>query len=355
MNASRGTARWTALAFALSCMPAMAFAQGFAGLGSDAGGFALPSPENELIFPRDHGPHPEYRVEWWYVTANLQGSDGKEYGAQWTLFRTAMAPGKTEGWQSPQIWFGHAAVTSADWHHATERFARGGTGQAGAVAEPFSAWIDDWRMEGASIEQTRLMARGVGFAYDLALRATGPLVLHGENGYSVKSASGQASHYYSQPFFAVDGKLSLPDGEVEVRGSAWLDREWSSQPLAEDQAGWDWFSLSFDTGEKLMGFSLRSLGGGNFTSATWIAPDGQTKAYGDGALSVLPIETSSVQGRNIPTRWQLVLPDRAMDITVEALNRDAWMGLTVPYWEGPVMVSGTHGGKGYLEMTGYPR
>jgi predicted secreted hydrolase len=332
-----------------------AFAQGFAGLGTDAEGFAVPEPGKGFEFPQDHGAHPDYRIEWWYVTANLTGPDGADYGLQWTLFRSALAPGEAEGWESPQVWFGHAAVTNASTHLATERFARGGTGQAGVTVEPFAAWIDDWQMAGDSFDSLRLTATGKDFAYDIAMRAEGPLVFHGDRGYSVKSAKGQASYYYSQPFFAVEGMLTLPEGEVPVRGTAWLDREWSSQPLAEDQAGWDWFSLSFDTGEKLMGFRLRDAAGGGFTSATWIGGDGAPTPYGDEKLEATPLETSRVEGRDVPTRWRLTLADRGLDITVSALNTQAWMGLSIPYWEGPVRVNGTHHGKGYLEMTGYQR
>ena len=191
-----------------------AFAQGFAGLGTDAEGFAVPEPGKRFEFPQDHGAHPDYRIEWWYVTANLTGPDGADYGLQWTLFRSALAPGEAEGWESPQVWFGHAAVTSATTHRATERFARGGTGQAGVTAEPFAAWIDDWQMAGDSLDRLQLTATGKDFAYDIAMHAEGPLVLHGDRGYSVKSAKGQASYYYSQPFFTVEGTITLPEGEV---------------------------------------------------------------------------------------------------------------------------------------------
>jgi predicted secreted hydrolase len=330
-----------------------AFAQGFAGLGSNAEGFALPEPGRQFAFPQDHGSHPDYRIEWWYVTANLTGPDGADYGLQWTLFRSARAPGEAEGWESPQIWFGHAAVTSATMHRATERLGRGGTGQAGVTAEPFAAWIDDWQMAGDTFGSLQLTATGKDFAYDIALHAQGPLVLHGDRGYSVKSAKGQASYYYSQPFFTVEGTVTLPEGEVPVRGTAWLDREWSSQPLSADQAGWDWFSLSFDAGDKLMGFHLRDATSGGFTSATWIATDGGPTPYGNGKLVVTPLKTSRVNGRDVPTRWRLTLPDRGLDVTVEALNPQAWMDLRIPYWEGPVRVTGTQTGKGYLEMTGY--
>ena len=329
-----------------------AFAQGFAGLGTDVEGFAVPEPGQVLAFPRDHGAHPDYRIEWWYVTANLIGPDGADYGLQWTLFRSALAPGEADGWKSPQIWFGHAAVTSASMHRATERFARGGIGQAGVTVEPFAAWIDDWKLAGDSFDRLRLSATGNDFAYDIEMRAQGPLVLHGQQGYSVKSAKGQASYYYSQPSFSVEGTISLSDGEIPVRGTAWLDREWSSQPLSGEQVGWDWFSLSFGTGEKLMAFGLRDAGGGNFTSATWIGPDGTPISYGDGALKAIPLETTRVEGRDIPTLWGLTLPAQGLDVTVTALNTKAWMGVSIPYWEGPVLVTGSHPGKGYLEMTG---
>ncbi len=128
------------------------------------------------------------------------------------------------------------------------------------------------------------------FAYDLELDATGPLVLQGDAGYSVKSAAGQASYYYSQPFYDVAGVLTLEGQAVPVTGKAWLDREWSSQPLAADQTGWDWFSLIFDDGARMMGFRLRDSGDG-FTSATWIAADGVATALPPGALRVTPLAT----------------------------------------------------------------
>jgi len=314
-----------------------------------------------MIFPADHAAHPEYRIEWWYLTATLTGADGADYGVQWTLFRTATAPDDAEGWQSPQLWMGHAAATSATDHFVAERLARGGTGQAGVTLEgatPFEAWIDDWQMlstakaEADPLSQLQLTANGPDFAYALDLTATGPLVLHGDQGYSVKSASGQASRYYSQPFYSVTGTLDLPEGPVQVTGQAWLDREWSSQPLAPDQTGWDWFSLAFDSGERLMGFRLRDAGTG-FISGTWIAADGTATPLQPGALGVAPVGHATVAGREVPVDWQLTLPERDLDVTLTALNPGAWMATSIPYWEGPIRITGSHAGRGYLEMTGY--
>ena len=339
------------LAILAMLLPVQAVAQGFSGLGTAASDFAAPVPGRVLEFPADHGAHPAYRIEWWYLTANMTGPDGTPYGLQWTLFRSALAPRDGAGWETPQLWMGHAAVTTPGAHHVAERLARGGIGQAGVVADPFSAWIDDWAMEGPDFDTLRLTASGAEFAYDVQLTATGPLIKHGQDGYSVKSAAGQASYYYSQPFFDLAGTLTLPQGDVPVTGRAWLDREWSSQPLAADQTGWDWFSLSFDTGDKLMGFILR--GQTDYTAATWISADGQATAFPDGAFAATPLTWHEVAGRQVPVGWGVSLPDKDVSVTVTALNPDAWMQTSVPYWEGPVTIAGSHNGVGYLEMTGY--
>ncbi len=331
-------------------LPLSAHAQGFAGLGTNAeAGFSEPAPGKIFDFPADHGAHPDYRIEWWYLTANMTDADGRPYGLQWTLFRTAFAPSSTDDWSSPQLWMGHAAVTTRNEHYVAERLARGGIGQAGVTVEPFAAWIDDWVLEG-DWNRMRMTASAPDFAYDMALTAKGPLVFHGDAGYSVKSTQGQASYYYSQPFFAIEGVLNLPDGPVKVTGNAWLDREWSSQLLSDDQTGWDWFSLSFDSGAKLMGFRLQHVDAPDYTAATWITADGQTTAYPDGAFTATPLATNAA---DVPVRWQVQLPDKGVDVTVQAINENAWMTTSVPYWEGPVSVIGTHAGIGYLEMTGY--
>jgi predicted secreted hydrolase len=349
----------TRLLALLLLLAAPLHAQGFAGLGTTAEGFAVPDPDTGFVFPQDHGPHPDFRIEWWYLTATLRGADGRDYGVQWTLFRSALAPVTAEGWEAPQLFMGHAGLTTPEAHHSAERLARGGIGQAGVTAAPFRAFIDDWHMTSTAapgadaLDGLEISARGGDFAYDLALRATGPLVFHGEDGYSVKSAAGQASYYYSQPFYEATGMLSLPEGPVAVTGTAWLDREWSSQPLGEDQDGWDWFSLQFEDGARLMAFALRERDGGTFTSATWIAPEGETTSYGDGHLTLEPLRESFVAGREIPVEWRLVFPERGLDITTVPLNPEAWMATSFAYWEGPISFTGSHDGRGYLEMTGY--
>ncbi|MDJ0631433.1 MAG: lipocalin-like domain-containing protein [Rhodobacter sp.] len=351
MNVSAPICRAAAAILLSGVIAVGAHAQGFAGMGTSADGFALPRPGAEFAFPDDHGPHEAFRIEWWYLTANLRAEDGTDYGLQWTLFRSALSPETGKGWDSNQFWMGHAAVTAPDAHYSAERFARGGIGQAGVRSDPFAAWIDDWQMTG--IEAGRLTAAAADFAYDMTIAAQGPFVPQGESGYSVKSQAGQASHYYSQPFYRIEGTLILPGGPVKVAGHAWLDREWSSQPLTEDQTGWDWVSLHLDTGEKLMGYRLRSALDPAYTVATWIDPDGTPTPYRAGVLTMTPTAITEVRDREIPTEWRLTLPGRGLDISVAALNPQAWMDTAIAYWEGPVRVTGSHDGVGYLEMTGY--
>lgn len=337
--------------------PLTAFAQGFAGLGSDGNTYAPVRPGTPITFPQDHGAHPGHRIEWWYVTANLIDGTGAPLGVQWTLFRQATAPDDTAtGWASQQYWMGHTAVTTADTHRHAERLSRGGIGQAGVRAAPFTAWIDDWSFDstGTDFAPLILSARGENFAYTLTLSTDAPMVLQGEGGYSRKSDRGQASYYVSQPFFTVSGKVAIDGESRAVTGRAWMDREWSSQPLAPDQTGWDWFSLHLDSGAKLMLFRLRSETRPPYFAGNWITPDGTSTALAPGAITMEPLENTTVAGRTMPVKWRLAVAGRALDVTVEALNPDSWNATSFPYWEGPITVTGSQGGTGYLEMTGYP-
>lgn len=332
------------------CLPLPVAAQGFAGMGADAEGFALPNPATRFSFPDDHGAHNDFRIEWWYVTAVLTGDDGQTYGIQWTLFRNAIRP---SGDDADQIWLGHAAVSTPFGHFHAERLARGDSGQAGVTAAPFRAEIDEWAMSGSDPNSVVLNAQGAEFAYELTLSTDAPFIEQGEYGFSQKSAAGLASHYYSQPFYTAEGVLELADRVISVKGQAWMDREWSSQPLTPSQTGWDWFSLHLDSGDKLMGYQLRDTAEDNYTFGTWITTDGQPTALSPGELIMTPTKWASVAGREIPILWEVSLEKFMVNINVEAVYPQSWMPTIVPYWEGPVMVNGSHTGRGYLEMTGY--
>jgi predicted secreted hydrolase len=337
-----------------------ASAQGYAGLGDSSEGFATVTPGKVFSFPADHGPHPDFRIEWWYVTANLTDAQGAACGLQWTLFRQATAAGpESEGWANRQLWMGHAAVTRADTHRFNELFARGGVGQAGVEPKPFAAWIDAWEMKGSEKTDDRtlapvtLNASSTDFSYTLTLQADRPMVLQGDGGYSRKSERGQASYYYSQPFYRARGTLVIDDKAVDVSGQAWMDREWSSQPLDPDQTGWDWFSLHLPGDEKLMLYRLRQRDGRDTLLGNWITPDGRSMQITPAGSSLTPLAFTEIGGRKLPTSWRVSLPAHRLTIETTPLNPRSWMGTSFSYWEGPIRFAGSHSGVGYLEMTGY--
>ncbi|PBJ07174.1 Hydroxyneurosporene synthase (CrtC) [Pseudomonas ogarae] len=347
------------LALLSGCDDSAPAQKGFAGLGDQAVAFAPVVPGRVFSFPADHGLHEGFRIEWWYVTANLKDAQGHEFGVQWTLFRSALnAAPQAGGWRNQTIWLGHAAVTSATVHHAAERYARGGVGQAGVQALPFNAWIDDWQFSTQAsaaepLADMQLKARDPRFSYALRLTSSRPLVLQGEQGFSQKSEQGQASYYYSQPFFQASGELEIDGQRYTVSGPAWLDREWSSQPLTANQTGWDWFSLHLDNGEHLMLYRMRHKDGAPYLTGTWIDAQGHAKTLQAGEISLVPQDTAKVAGHSMPVVWTIKIPSKQLDITLHALNPNAWMNLRIPYWEGPVRLRGSQGGTGYLEMTGY--
>jgi predicted secreted hydrolase len=350
-----------AVAFATSLI-GNSHAQGYAGLGSSADeGFSVVKPGKNLSFPADHGPHGNFRIEWWYVTANLVDENGTALGLQWTLFRNALKPESLpgSGWQSRQFWLGHSAITTSETHLSAEMFARGGVGQAGVTPVPFGAWIDNWRLQSVAdpdedpFARMTMQAAGPGFSYNVKMTAKGPLVRHGLNGFSRKSDRGQASYYYSQPFYEMAGSVTLKGVTTQVIGKAWLDREWSSQPLAADQTGWDWFSLHLDNGSKIMLFRVRRKQGRDFYSGSRIMPNGDITPLSNDDVTFTPKNHHTVAGKSIPTSWRISLSKENISFTALALNPQSWMDNSFGYWEGPIIVKGDMNGTGYLEMTGY--
>jgi len=343
----------------------------FAVLTQQADAYQQAKPGQALDFPRDHGPHPGYRIEWWYLTANLNDNQGNPYGAQWTLFRLAVEPPGTNEpgnrWQQNQVFMAHMAVTTPDDHVSFQRYARGATNlslaRASVEASPFSARLDDWTMQSTGTDwlPLKVQAQQDDYALHLYLQSEAPLILQGTAGFSQKHPNGGGSFYFSQPFLKADGELTVAGKTFPVSGEAWLDREWGSQFLQADQLGWDWFSLHLENGEKLMLFQLRQTPGmnrnDNFLHGSLIRPDGSKEPLDADQIILKVVKESVVMGRKLPLNWQIDLPQINRQLTIEALHPDQWMDVDFPYWEGAVTVSGNgpeNRGRGYMELTGYP-
>ena len=378
--------------------------------GADTVGYARAFAPRPFEFPRDHGAHPEFRTEWWYFTGNLDARDGRRFGFQFTIFRSALrpvnadpeaadapagpaasaAPGaagapdavastgsavppdSTSAWITPQMYMGHFTVTDVEGNRFTEfeRFTRGGAGLAGAEAgaeSPLRIWLDDWRIEGpANPERSwpmRLRAADEGVALSLAFVPRKDIVLQGDQGLSQKGPEpGNASYYYSYPRLTAGGTLEI-DGEViDVEGLAWLDREWSTSALGEGQVGWDWFSLQFDDGAELMVYDIRQADGtpSPESQGVWVAPDGYVLHLESADYTLTPTGrwTSPIDGASYPSGWRIDVPQIDLELDVAPVLRDQELDVTVRYWEGAVDVSGRRAsrelaGRGYVELTGY--
>nr|WP_290668032.1 lipocalin-like domain-containing protein [Ardenticatena sp.] len=335
-------------------------------------GFERALAPRPFDFPRDHGAHPSFQTEWWYYTGNLLAENGDRFGFQLTFFRRGLTPQPPEprsAWQTNQVYFAHFAMTdrARQRFHAEERWARGAAGLAGAEAPPYRVWLDDWRVEaiGEDADHVRLFATHAdGALLDLVAQAQKPLVLHGEAGWSPKDdAPGNASYYYSFTRLLAEGRITRPDGTaLAVRGTAWMDHEFSTSALGEDQVGWDWFAIQLDDGWELMYFQLRRTDGtiDTVSGGTLVAPDGSTTMLtrDDVQLDVEATWESPHTAAVYPAAWRLRVPAHALDVRITPVLPDQELLVSVQYWEGAVDVRGTHGerpvqGVGYVELTGY--
>ncbi|MCG9693037.1 carotenoid 1,2-hydratase [Vibrio sp. Isolate22] len=318
----------------------------------------------ELTFPKDHQAHPNFRHEWWYLTANLIDEDGNALGVQWTQFRFAAAPEnsveqtKQTAWQSQQIYMAHSAVTTEDKHYADEKWSRDQAELAGVSTSPFRVYLDDWQWTSSTDDlfPATLNANSEQFGYSLTLISNAPYQKQGEQGYSTKSSDGKvASYYYSQPFINVSGDVTIDGVTHQVSGKGWIDREWSSQFLLDSQQGWDWFALRLSDETSLVVFQLRNsaTGEASYAHARLMQQDGSGIAISQQDITLTATKQTVIDGRDYPTEWQISIPTKNIELTVSALNPKAKMPLSVPYWEGPISIKGTHSGTGYMELTGY--
>jgi predicted secreted hydrolase len=340
-------------------------------LGSDDDrGFAKALEARNFSFPRDHGPHPEYRNEWWYLTGNLDDDGGRRFGFELTFFRFALTPPMPDAdstWQSRHVYIAHLAITDADDEefYVAQRMSRAALGLAGAQAEPFRVWIDDWEIAGepgVDANVWRLLAGERDFGLDLHLTAVKPPVLNGTDGLSQKSAKpGNASYYYSISRWQTEGSLRIGSAEYRVSGLSWLDREWSSSALAANQQGWDWFALQLSDGSDLMFYNLRLTDGRQdpMSAGTWIDADGNASRIDRSDLEIVVKDRwQSPSGGDYPAAWTLHLPKNSLHLEIVPILADQELITTVRYWEGAVDVRGErHGlpvsGRGYVELTGY--
>lgn len=327
--------------------------------------FEQPSKNNVITFPLAHLPKKSYQQEWWYITANLTTESGQSLASQWTLFR--------RGVEQKHWYFAHAALADSKYHQTAYRTGREELGSVEFVAVPFKAKIDDWQWQSTGNLLPATLSYGAGlkvsgsdqtrsinsetdlqpWQVELELSETSTFYLQGEQGFSQKHHTLPiASHYYSQPFIDVSGRVFWQGSWQKVSGKAWLDREWGSQMLALDQQGWDWFSLRLDENTALMVYQIRS-DIKDYLYGSLMYKNGEIRPLNADDILVKELSTSISADHKYPQAFNIQLPTENINIDVEVVNNQQIMRFGIEYFEGMVTFSGSHQGEGFVEMTGY--
>ncbi len=332
--------------------------------------FRLALPGYEFEFPRDHGAHPEYRTEWWYYTGHLRTASGRRYGFEVTFFRVGIGtPGaaKETAWDLQHVMPAHFAITDVQEKSFRyyEKLNRASAFTADAAAGKLDVFNEAWRAATNPDGSWKLVAAEGKDSLALTLRSRKEPAVHGANGISVKAqGTGYASHYYSMTRLEASGTLN---GE-RVNGQAWMDHEFGSSALRENQQGWDWFSIQLDNESELMLYVIRRKDGTPdvTSSGSLVASDGSVIHIRREQMRITPLArwTSKKSGATYPVAWRVELPSFRVSLTLRSLMNEQELitrGSTdVTYWEGAVDVTGSFGGvavrgDGYVEMTGYDK
>ena len=326
-------------------------------------------------FPYDHGSHDQFSLEWWYLTGHLSSESGQRFGYDLTFFRKAMdiagVQKRSSRWAMRHLYFAHLALTDVETQtfRFAEKLSRAGLGKAGAKANQMHVWIDRWSLSPVTPDHKviALKASDKNFALDFKLTLEKPPVIHGKEGISRKGTrEGQASHYYSLTRLRTNGHITLENESIDVSGLSWMDHEFGSGELGDDQVGWDWFSLQFDSKIELMVYLLRKEDGSPdpASSGTLIFPDGRSQhlSLQDIRLQTQGYWTSPHTKARYPAKWVLGIPSAQIQVEVKPVLADQELRTSkstqVNYWEGAVQASGQHlgdyiQGQGYVELTGY--
>jgi predicted secreted hydrolase len=342
--------------------------------GEDKGGFTyqLALPGRKLSFPADHFSHPNFKTEWWYYTGHLETDSGKRYGYQVTFFRFGLRDRQKEGKdQQPsftELYMAHFALSDVTTKKFIfrERINRGYDNKAGAATDRYRVWNEDWNVEGDD-KNHRIRVNDRGTELRLSLKSLKPPVLHGQNGLSQKGeGEGRASYYYSFTRMQTDGTLTIGSKKEKVRGLTWMDHEFGSNQLGEDQVGWDWFSIQLDNNTEVMLYLIRRKDGSPdpYSSGTLVKADGTTKhlTLNEFRVEVAERWKSAKSGANYPMKWKVAIPAEEIELEITPAFRDQELitnrSTRVTYWEGAARISGTARrrpvkGDGYVELTGY--
>jgi predicted secreted hydrolase len=325
--------------------------------------------DQKLQFPRDHGAHADFRMEWWYVTGWLNDAIG--YQVTFFRSRTKHSPDNPSRFAPTQLLLAHAALAIPENKallHA-DLAARAHPTLASFSAKDCRIEMrqqsNRWLMERSSNDHYRIQLETAQFQINLTLKPTTPPWLQGENGFSRKGPlPAQASYYYSRPQIATEGSISYKSSkriEIATKGVSWFDHEWSSELLDSKAVGWDWLGLNFLDGTAMTVFRVRDKNGDALH-------DYAAKRNSDGSITKLKPAfrktrhwTSLRTATIYPVAWDIELASDSGTFTISIAplmddqELDGRRSTGTIYWEGAVEVRQNKQfvGRGYLELTGY--
>ncbi|USD42556.1 carotenoid 1,2-hydratase [Vibrio sp. SCSIO 43135] len=315
-------------------------------------------PNHPVVLPNDFRFHPEYQHEWWHYFANVEDKKGNKYSVQWSYIRIASDERDMVGWQSPQLYISHIVVSNKHKVWKQQRIARGGIGQAGMIVRPFRLWLDNWswRSLGNTPFPGQLDVQTDQFALQLRSKTSGPFALLGDKGYQKKhDLLPIASYNLSAPFLSVKGWLQLDKNRaVEVKGEAWMSKEWGTGLIAAGQVGWDWFVFDLNNDTTLTVSRYRHDQQMPYMFGTLMTKSGKAIALsGDEILMEPTLYRTVADGKQLPIEWAIAVPKHGIELNTKAINRSLWLPFVIPYWEGPIQTTGTHTANGFMQLTGY--
>lgn len=328
-------------------------------------------PGYKFAFPRDHASHEAFKTEWWYYTGHLKSDDGKKYGYELTFFRSGISPSENSQPKTKEhsnVYLAHFAISDISNKKFLfyEKLTRSGLSLGAASSSVLHLYNDGWRVDEAG-DAMMLTADAEKAGIKLLLNSKKPPVIHGKDGVSQKAdCVGCASHYYSLTRLETKGLLFIDGKEKRVTGSSWMDHEFGSNQLTEEQIGWDWYSLQLSDNSELMLYMMRKRDGSidKNSSGTIIGADGKAEHL---SLSQYKVRAKSkwlspLSKGNYPMNWEIEIPEKQIKLQVNAdFNNQELVtkrSTDVTYWEGASSITGTKMGKpitgeGYVEMTGY--
>ena len=325
-------------------------------------------------FPRDDFSHENFRIEWWYYTGNLESEKGRSFGYQLTFFRVGLEGDKPilnpSKWKIGHIYFSHMTVSDIqnEKFHFFERINRKGIKNAGAETDRFLIWNSDWSLSGkGNTHILKALEKKTGI--ELNLTPVKKRVFHGKDGVSLKGGGkGNASHYFSFTRMQTEGSVFIKGEKFQVKGTSWMDREFSSNQLNPSLVGWDWFSLKLDNQTEIMLYQLRQKDGkiDPHSSGTFVAADENYHHLTSKEFTITPKSswTSENTGATYPAAWEIDLPnaDIHLELVPDFSDQELYhlRSISGSYWEGSVSIKGRVNGKpvtgkGYIELVGYQK